>query len=80
MRFIGRCTLSMDRAYDGTHYKYAIIKNGEVVWEELIEFQRYRGSIVDRFLYIPDKYLTPGGKFLTFFSIGVVSVMAANRG
>lgn len=67
MRFIGRCTLGIDRAYNGTHYKYAIIKNGEVVWEELIEFQRYREAIVDRYLNIPDRYVVPGGKILTFF-------------
>lgn len=79
MRFIGRCTLSMSLANDGTRYKYAIIKNGEVAWEQLIEFQRNRGPIVDRFLYIPDNYLTPGGKCLTFFSIEGILILAANR-
>ena len=42
-----------------------IIKKGNVVWEELVEFQpRFRGDIIDRFLYIPSKYLKQGGEIL----------------
>ncbi|PFX19442.1 E3 ubiquitin-protein ligase RNF213 [Stylophora pistillata] len=60
MYYIGRCTLSIQRVYDGTRYKYVIMKNGEVLWEQLIEFQRPRGFIVDRYLLIPEGHLKPG--------------------
>ena len=63
LRFFGRCTLSISRAQKGTNYKYVIIKEGEVLWEQLVEFQsRCSGAIVDRFLSIPGKYLKRGGK------------------
>lgn len=71
MRFSGRCTLSIGRADKGTHYKYVIMKKGEVLWEQLVEFKPYHGAIVDRFLFIPDKYLTPGGKLLFCFLVFV---------
>lgn len=62
MHFSGQCTLTIDRAWKGTRYKYVVVKRGVVFWEELVEFQpRYRGAIVERFLSIPTKYLNPGG-------------------
>ena len=66
--FQGQFTLTIDRAREGTKYKYVIIKKKVVLWEELIEFQpRYGGAIVDRFLSIPEKYLERGGKLLLLF-------------
>ena len=63
MCFEGRFTLSISLAKEGTFYKYAVIKKGDVHYEYLTEFQpRYRGGIVDRFLRIPEKYVKPGGK------------------
>lgn len=69
MHFTGQFTLTVSRAQKGTSYKYVIIKKGNVEWEELVEFQpRFRGDIIDRFLYIPSKYLKQGGEILAQFS------------
>ena len=63
MRFSGQFTLSVDCARQGTSYKYVVVKKGNVHWEDLPEFPPgYHGGIVNRFLSIPEKYLTPGGK------------------
>ena len=63
MCYSGQFTLSMDRAQRGTDYKYVIVKKGVVHWEYLAEFRpRYHGGIVNRFLFIPEKYLKPGGE------------------
>ena len=70
MRFKGQFTLNIDLAREGTFYKYAVIKKGDVHYEYLTEFQpKISGAIVDRFLCIPQEYLKPGGKFteLDFF-------------
>ena len=69
MHFTGQFTLTVSRAQKGTSYKYVIIKKGNVVWEELVEFQpRFREDIIDRYLYIPSKYLKQGGEILALFS------------
>ena len=63
LRFSGQFTVSMDRARGGTDYKYVVLKKGIIHWEYLTEFRpRHYGGIVNRFLFIPDKYLKPGGK------------------
>ena len=65
MHFTGQSILSASRAQKGTKYKYVVIKKGNVLWEELVEFQpRFRGDIIDRFLQIPPKYLKKGGEIL----------------
>ena len=72
--FQGQITLTIHRALKGTKYKYVIIKKKVVLWEELIEFKsRYDGTIVDRFLSIPDKYLKHGGKLLLYFALYVLT-------
>ena len=63
MLFRGQFTISLDRAREGTFYKYVVVRKGEVYYEELPEFppvEYYR--IVNRSLRIPEKYLKPGGK------------------
>ena len=63
MHFSGQFTLRIDRARRGTDYKYVILKKGTVYWEYLAEFPpKYRKGIVNRFLFVPDKCLKPGGK------------------
>lgn len=61
MLYRGQVTLSVDRAYRGTKYKYLVVKRGEITWEDLSEYSYFRG-IVDRVLKIPEHYIRPGGK------------------
>ena len=63
MRFSGQLTLSVDCAREGTSYKYVVVKKEDLHYEYLAEFPPKRhGTVVNRFLSIPDKYLNPGGK------------------
>lgn len=64
MLFRGQFTISLDLARKGTFYKYVVVKEGKVHWEQLPEFPPKcdNNSIVNRFLTIPDKYIEPGGK------------------
>ena len=64
MLFRGQFTISLDRARKGTYYKYVVVKKGKIHWEYLPEFPplQYYGSIVDRYLKIPDKHTEPGGE------------------
>ncbi|XP_022796392.1 E3 ubiquitin-protein ligase rnf213-alpha-like isoform X2 [Stylophora pistillata] len=72
-RFQGQFTLTIDRARKGTKYKYVIIKKKDVLWEELIEFQPSNGGvIVDRFLYVPDKYLKRGATWHQFDGVSYI--------
>ena len=62
--FRGQFTLSLEQARKGTYYKYVVVKNGNVHWEQLPEFPpKYgRDNVVNRSLKIPDKRIEPGGK------------------
>lgn len=63
MRFSGQFTFSVDCARQGTSYKYVVVKKGDLQYEHLAEFPpKGSGTVVNRFLSIPDKYLNPGGK------------------
>ncbi|KAJ7339374.1 hypothetical protein OS493_005768 [Desmophyllum pertusum] len=67
MSFSGQFTLSIDRAKQGTCYKYVVIEKGDVHCEYLAEFPpRNKGEIINRFLSIPDKYLKPGATWHKF--------------
>ena len=61
MLYRGQVTLSVDRARRGTNYKYLVVKNGKITWEDLSEYGYFRG-IVNRVLKIPEQYIRPGGK------------------
>lgn len=59
----GQVTLSVDLARKGTRYKYVVVKNGTIYWEDLGQFaSSYFHGIVNRVLKIPKKYTKPGGK------------------
>lgn len=63
MRFSGQLTLSVDCARQGTSYKYVVVQKGDPHYEYLAEFPpKCSGTVVNRFLSIPDKCLNPGGK------------------
>ena len=73
MSFSGQFTLSIDRAKQGTCYKYVVIEKGDVHCEYLAEFPpRNKGEIINRFLSIPDKYLKPGGELLLCFKVIII--------
>ena len=63
MHFRGQLTISLDRARNGTFYKYVVVNKGTVHYEDLPEFppQHYY-HIVNRSLKIPEKHIGPGGK------------------
>ncbi|XP_020630843.1 E3 ubiquitin-protein ligase rnf213-alpha-like isoform X2 [Orbicella faveolata] len=72
--FRGQFTISLDRARQGTLYKYVVVKEGNVHWEQLPEFppECDSDSIVNRFLKIPDKYVKPGASWNQFDGVAYV--------
>jgi len=72
LRFSGQFTVSMDRAERGTDYKYVVLKKGIIHWEYLTEFRPRYGGIVNRFLFIPDKYLKPGAIWHQFDGVAYI--------
>lgn len=57
----GQVTLSVDLARRGTNYKYLVVKNGNITWEDLSEYGSFR-RIVNRVLKVPEEDNRPGGK------------------
>lgn len=46
-------------------YKYVLLNKKNDTYEELVEFQQWRGGIVDRCLVITEEYVTKNSKLLS---------------
>ena len=71
MLFRGQFTITLDRAREGTYYKYLVVKKGVVHYEELPEFPADQSAYVNRVLKIPDKHIISGGKWVIYSYITV---------